>query len=118
MLNEQIVRDATLSGRYADKLVSVWSTQGEEINVMVHIEIQATRDSDFPERMYVYNYRIYDKYRKPVTSLAILADKETKWHPRKFTRMQWGCSVDFKFPTVKLKPLGKDNYGLNYIHSS
>ena len=105
---QRIVRDASLGRRYADKLVSVWSTQGEEINVMVHIEIQAARDNDFPERMYVYNYRIYDKYHKPVTSLAILADAETKWHPQKFTRAQWGCSVDFQFPTVKLKPMGKD----------
>ena len=105
---QQIVRDARLGRRYADKLVSVWSTQGTEINVMVHIEIQAARDNDFPERMYVYNYRIYDKHKKPVTSLAILADEETKWHPQKFSRAQWGCSVDFKFPTVKLKPLTRD----------
>ena len=84
---QQIVRDASLGRRYADKLVSVWSTQGEEINVMVHIEIQAARDNDFPERMYVYNYRIYDKYHKPVTSLAILADAETKWHPHPTQRV-------------------------------
>ncbi len=105
---QQIVRDASLGRRYADKLVSVWSNQGQEINVMVHIEIQAARDNDFPERMYVYNYRIYDKHQKPVTSLAILADEETRWHPKKFTRAQWGCSVDFRFPTVKLKRLGND----------
>lgn len=105
---QQIVRDASLGRRYTDKLVSVWSTQGAEINVMVHIEIQAARDIDFAERMYVYNYRIYDKHRKPVTSLAILADDDTKWHPRQFSRAQWGCTVDFQFPTVKLKPLGED----------
>ncbi len=105
---QQIVRDAELGRRYADKLVSVWSTQGDEIKVMIHIEIQADRDISFPERMYVYNYRIYDKYRKPVTSLAILADESTTWKPSGFTYTQWGCKIDFQFPIVKLKELGKD----------
>jgi len=105
---QKIVRDARLGRRYADKLVSVRSTQGDEINVMVHIEIQAARDTEFAERMYVYNYRIYDKHRKPVTSLAILADDEAKWHPRQFSRAQWGCTMDFNFPTVKLKLLAED----------
>ena len=43
-----------------------------------------------------------------MTSLAILADDDTKWHPRQFFREQWVCTVDFQFPTVKLKPLGDD----------
>ncbi len=105
---QQIVRDAKLGRRYADKLVSVWSIQGDEIKVMIHIEIQAGRDTNFPERMYVYNYRIYDKYRRPVTSLGVLADESTTWKPRRFSYTQWGCKIDFQFPTVKLNELGKD----------
>jgi hypothetical protein len=29
--------------------------------------------------MYIYNYRIYDRYKKPVVSLAILADEKEAW---------------------------------------
>ena len=105
---QQIVRDAELGRRYADKLVSVWSAQGDEIKVMIHIEIQANQDTNFPERMYVYNYRIYDRYRKPVTSLAILADENTTWKPRRFSYTQWGCKIDFQFPIIKLKEMGND----------
>ena len=105
---QQIVRNAEIGRRYADKLVSVWSVRGDEINVMIHIEIQADRDINFPERMYVYNYRIYDKYQKPVTSLAILADENAAWKPRRFSTDQWGCKIDFQFPIVKLRELGED----------
>ena len=114
---QQIVRDAALDRRYADKLVSVWSILGDEIKVMIHIEIQADKDLNFQERMYVYNYRIYDKYRIPVTSLAILADKNMSWNPRRFSCNQWGCKINFIFPAVKLKKLGKDMDALLTNHN-
>ena len=28
--------------------------------------------------MYVYNYRVFDKYNRPVASLAVLADDDTR----------------------------------------
>lgn len=31
-------------------------------------------DSKFPERMYIYNYRLFDRHKKRVISLAVLAD--------------------------------------------
>ena len=105
---QQIVRDAGLGRRYADKLVSVWSTQGEEINVMIHIEIQAARDNDFPERMYVYNYRIYDKHRKPVTSLAIRRMRRQNGIRKNFPGSNGDVLWISNFPLLKLKPLGKD----------
>ena len=45
---------------------------------MIHIEIQSDKDIDFPRRMYIYNYRIFDKRYLPVTSLAILAEVATR----------------------------------------
>jgi len=42
---------------------------------MIHIEVQSDKDLDFPKRMYIYNYRIFDKSYRPVTSPAILADE-------------------------------------------
>jgi len=34
--------------------------------------------------MYVYHYRLFDRYRKPVVSLAVLADLEAAWRPRTY----------------------------------
>jgi hypothetical protein len=52
--------------------------------------------------MYIYNYRIFDKSYRPVTSLAILADEVDSWRPDAYASEQWGCEINFKFPMVKL----------------
>jgi hypothetical protein len=69
---------------------------------MIHIEVQSDKDRDFPRRMYIYNYRIFDKNKRPVTSLAVLADEVGSWRPNGYTSEQWGCEIHFKFPMVKL----------------
>ena len=99
---ESVVRDAEIGRRHADKLVKVWSLKGEPFNVMIHIEVQSDKDPDFERRMYIYNYRIFDKRYLPVTSLAILADGNRSWRPQQYIIEQWGCKVTFTFPMVKL----------------
>jgi len=99
---QQVVRDAEIGRRHADKLVRVWSLEDEPFHVMIHIEVQSDKDRDFPLRMYIYNYRIFDKQYRPVTSLAILADENPSWRPAAYRSEQWGCKINFEFPTVKL----------------
>lgn len=43
----QIVRDAALGTRLADKLMQVWRRDGVEQIVLVHTEIQGSREADF-----------------------------------------------------------------------
>jgi hypothetical protein len=50
---QQVVRDAELGRRLADKLVKVWRIGGEEAWLLVHIEVQGDVDKTFPKRMYV-----------------------------------------------------------------
>src|SRR5580704_6618759 len=71
---QQIVRDARVRKRLADKLFKVWRNDGTEAWLLVHVEVQGRREKTFPERMYVYGYRIYDRYRRQVASLAVLCD--------------------------------------------
>ncbi|MCA1787123.1 MAG: hypothetical protein LC657_14215 [Desulfobacteraceae bacterium] len=99
---QQVVRDAEIGRKHADKLVRVWSLQDEPFHVMIHIEVQSDKDRDFARRMYIYNYRIFDKSYRPVTSLAILADEVSSWRPDAYTSEQWGCKINFEFPMVKL----------------
>jgi hypothetical protein len=98
----QVVRDAELGKRLADKLVKVWKVNGEETWVLVHIEIQSQEESRFGERMFVYYYRLRDKYDLPIASLAILGDERETWRPQPFDRQLWGCRVQFEFPIIKL----------------
>ena len=80
----QVVQDAELGKRIADCLVQVELTHGEQGWIYIHIEIQGQHDPAFAERMFVYNYRIYDRYRRLVASFALLTDDSDDWLPTSF----------------------------------
>jgi hypothetical protein len=98
----QVVRDAELGKRMADALVRVTLLDGTAQWVYLHLEIQGQPDSDFARRMFIYNYRLYDRYDQPIASLAVLADENAGWKPDGFDLEQLGCTHRFRFPVVKL----------------
>jgi hypothetical protein len=99
---QQIVRDAELGRRLADKLVKVWKKNGQEIILYIHIEIQGQWEENFSKRMFVYHYRILDRYDGQIISVAILTDDNPNWKPRSFGYKQGGCHLSFRFPIAKL----------------
>jgi hypothetical protein len=99
---QKVTRQAALGRRYADKLVKVWRRSGEETWVLVHVEIQAQPETAFAERMFVYYYRLFDRYRLPLASLAVLADEQADWRPAGYWQQLWGCRAGLEFPAVKL----------------
>jgi hypothetical protein len=99
---EQVVRDAELGKHLVDKLVKIYLKDGSETWVLIHVEIQSQEESNFGRRMYTYNYRIYDRYKRPVVSLAVLGDERANWRPNQFGYELFGCSVNFQFPVIKL----------------
>ncbi|MCL1469274.1 cytosolic protein [Argonema antarcticum] len=99
---QQVVRDAELGRRLVDKLVKIYRIGGEEAWVLIHIEVQSQEESDFARRMYVYNYRIFDRYNRSVASLAVLGDERKSWRPNQFGYRLWGTEILFNFPVVKL----------------
>ena len=98
----QIVRDAQLGKRLADKVVKVWRKNGEAQIILIHIEVQGEPQQNFSERMYIYNYRLFDRYHQPVVSFAVLTDTSPHWRPNRYGYELWGCSVGIRFPIVKL----------------
>jgi hypothetical protein len=109
---QQVVRESESGRKHVDKLVKVWRKDGEETWVLIHIEMQSQRDEDFPRRMYVYNYRLFDRYNRTVVSLAVLADERSDWRPREFWSSLWGCKAGIEFPIVKLLDFGADETAL------
>lgn len=97
-----VVQDAELGKRFVDKLVRVTRQSGQEDWIYIHIEVQGSAQAEFAKRMFVYNYRLYDRYQQPIASLAVLADETTSWHPSSFESEALGCQLHFKFPTAKL----------------
>jgi hypothetical protein len=99
---QPIVRRAQHGRRHVDKLVKVYLKTGEERWVLLHIEVQASPEGEFPERMYVYNTRLFDRYGREVISLAILADDDPAWRPSRYEYARWGFRAGIEFPVVKL----------------
>src|SRR5436305_13956413 len=42
---QQVVREAEVGRRYVDKLVKVWTKDGVECWVLIHVEVQTARDT-------------------------------------------------------------------------
>jgi len=99
---QRVVRNAELGKRMVDKFVKVWLKDGEESWILIHVEVQTQKETDFAKRMYVYNYRIFDRHNHSVVSLAILGDENPSWKPDQFKYGRWGCEAGIKFPVVKL----------------
>lgn len=99
---QQVVRDAETGRRHVDKVVKLWRLNGEESRALVHIEVQGQPENPFEERMYVYNYRLYDWQRIPVASLAVLTDEHPGWRPEVFEYNLWGVEVRLRFRPIKL----------------
>ena len=99
---QKITRKAKNSRRYADKLVKVRFLNGSEQWILIHIEVQGAPETDFAERMFIYYYRIRDRYQKPVISLAVLTDTQPSFRPKHYSDTIAGCSIRFEFATVKL----------------
>ena len=47
----EIVRDAELGPTLADRLFQVYTTDGEDVWILIHLEVQAQPVADFPKRM-------------------------------------------------------------------
>ncbi|WP_287277407.1 MULTISPECIES: hypothetical protein [unclassified Okeania] len=99
---EQITASATTEKRYADKLFQAWLLDDQEIWILIHIEVQSQYDREFSQRMFLYNYRAFDLYNKPVISLAILGDENPSWRPNFYEYDLGNSQMRLDFSIVKL----------------
>lgn len=81
---QKIVHDAQTGKRIADMLFKIWMKNGEEKWILIHLEIQSQKQESFSHRMFTYNYRTYDRYQKPVVSVALFLDEDLDWRPNSF----------------------------------
>ncbi len=98
----RISKDNLSAKKYVDKLVKAYLKNGSEKWFLIHIEVQGYKDPAFSERMFVYYYRIFDKFKKDIVSLAVLTDDNKKYKPSEYRREFLGCGLKFWYPAVKL----------------
>lgn len=99
---QKVIRQAKMKRRAVDKLVKVWLKNGVTSVLYIHIEIQAQYDESFTKRVFIYYYRLFDRYGTQVISLAILGDNKKGWLPKNYHLEKLGCKLLFEFPIVKL----------------
>ncbi len=104
---QQILVESETGARVVDKLVKVYLRNGGESWLLIHIEIQGYAQAEFPKRMYVYNYRIFDKFDRDVVSLALLTDDDPGFRPQEYRRERWNFAVTCKYPFVKILDYNK-----------
>ncbi len=75
---------------------------GREQWVLVHVEVQTQRATGFADRMFVYHYRIRDRYKARCAAFAILADDSPGWRPNEFRDELLGTEIVMRFSTAKL----------------
>ncbi|NUO78615.1 cytosolic protein [candidate division KSB1 bacterium] len=99
---QKIIKSSETGRRHADKLAKVYLRDGSEKWLLIHVEVQGYEQAEFPERMFVYNYRLFDKFKREVASLALLTDENPNYRVSEYQRSRWGCEVIFRYPIVKL----------------
>ncbi len=99
---EKTSQDAKIGKKLVDILVKVYLGDGLEKWLLIHIEVQGYYEKEFAKRMFIYNYRIFDRYNKDVISLAVLADTSPSFRDNIYERNYWGFELKFKFPIVKI----------------
>ena len=84
----------------------MWVCAGLHLRSSIHpaygVGLCKGAERDFAERMYVYHYRLFDRYQMDVVSLGVLADSNRNFRPNSYHWGRWGCELDFRFPSVKL----------------
>jgi len=93
---------------FVDKLVKVFTTEGKEEWVLVHVEVQGYNDKDFAQRMFTYFYRILDKYNKRVTCIAIFTGSQKKLVPDYYSYEFLGTENHFKYNVYKIIDQNRD----------
>lgn len=99
---QQVVREAETGRHTVDKLVKVTRKEGKDVWLLIHIEVQSQVDPTFARRIFVANYRLFDRYSREVISLGVLADEDPDWRPDNYGYGRWGSEMRLHFPTVKL----------------
>jgi len=107
----QVMPDGVGVKRQVDRLIKVMLKDGDEQWLYVHVEVQGeTKESpeQFAERIYIYSYRLFDRYGKSVVSLAVLTGADKSFRPTEHRHEFLGNVLSFTFQVAKLTDMDTD----------
>ncbi|UOF91456.1 Rpn family recombination-promoting nuclease/putative transposase [Fodinisporobacter ferrooxydans] len=103
-LSEEVFTDITAGEKRRVDLLVETKLKGEEGLVIVHIEPQSYVQPAFPERMFIYFSRLYEKYRRRILPIAVFSYETTRDEPSEFNLgFSFLDVLRFQFFTVELQ---------------
>ncbi|GCD83163.1 hypothetical protein PthstB1num2_36020 [Parageobacillus thermoglucosidasius] len=113
-LSEELFTDVTAGEKYRVDLLVETKLKGEDGLIIVHIENQSYVQPAFPERMFIYFSRLFEKYRRNIVPIAVFSYDALRDEPSAFAlQFPFGDVLHFRFFAVELR---KQNWR-NYIRS-
>lgn len=110
--DKEIFTEVTAGTRHVADLVVKARIRGEGACFLIHIESQATPQSDFAKRMFRYFARLYEKHDLPVYPIALFTfGRPMRREPDTFTvRLPDTEVLRFQFKTIQLNQLNWRDY--------
>jgi predicted transposase/invertase (TIGR01784 family) len=110
-LSEELFTDVTAGEKYRVDLLVETKLKGEDGLIIVHIENQSYVQPSFPERMFIYFSRLFEKYRTNVVPIAVFSYDTIRDEPSSFTlQLPFGNILHFRFFTIELRKQNWRNY--------
>ncbi len=88
--------------RIVDKLIKAYRKDGCEELILIHLEVQGYHDPQFARRMFIYFYRLYEKYNVPITSIALFTTKARPTDAGIFRYETLGTKITFEYNTLHI----------------
>ncbi|MDF2937538.1 MAG: transposase [Paenibacillaceae bacterium] len=113
-LSEEVVVDIVGGTKKRLDILVKTRLKHEHAFILVHQEPQAYYQEEFPERMFIYTARLYEKYRLRVLPIAIISHRRHSTEPDGFG---WGLPnlevLRFRYHRLQLRKLDWEDY----VHS-
>ncbi len=106
-LDKEVFTDVTAGEKHEVDLVVKARFRGEEAFFLVHVENQASAQSEFPKRMFTYFARLHEKYALPVYPVVLFSyETPQRAEPRQYRVEFPGKTVlHFEYTVIQLNRL-------------
>jgi hypothetical protein len=106
-LDKEVFTDVTSGDRHEVDVLAKARFKGRDAFFLVHIETQASAQSDFPKRMFRYFARLHEKHDLPVYPIALFSyDAPQRAEPDRYEVSFPDAKVlDFHFRVIQLNRL-------------
>ncbi len=105
-VSEEIFTDLVSGSNRRLDLVMETRLKGEETAIIIHVEPQSYKETNFHERMYHYFSLLYNKYRKAVLPIAIFSYDENSNEKNAFViDLPFFHVLTFNFLTLELRKI-------------